>query len=100
MNLDSPDSPDVVMAKRLLDDLKARGFQFQRTAPGDDGPLMGYRVIDHWVDMIYIEGFSHDCLAWRQRRSSLIVPEKGLMERRISGGALTVLSEVLAWDRK
>jgi len=100
MSPDSPDSAEVVTAKRLLDDLKTRGFQFQRTAPGEDGPLMGYRVIDHWVDMIYIEGFSHDCLAWRQRRSLLILPGKGLLERRVAGGALTVFSEVLSWDTK
>ncbi len=28
----STDSPDLVIAKRLLDQLKLRGFQFQRTA--------------------------------------------------------------------
>jgi hypothetical protein len=49
------------------------------------------------VDIIYIDGFSYDCAAWRQRRSSLIVPGPGLVERRISGGALTVLGEVLTW---
>ncbi|MGH3787788.1 MAG: hypothetical protein ACRDRG_14835 [Pseudonocardiaceae bacterium] len=32
------DSPDVVIAKRLLDQLKLQGFQFQRVAPGEDGP--------------------------------------------------------------
>src|SRR2546421_12393631 len=35
------DSPDVVIAKRLLDQLKLCGFQFERIAPGEDGPLTG-----------------------------------------------------------
>ncbi|MGH3793370.1 MAG: hypothetical protein ACRDSP_00620 [Pseudonocardiaceae bacterium] len=94
----SKDSPAVTTAKRLLDDLKARGFRFQRTAPGIDGPLAGNRVTDQWVDTIYIEGFSSDCFAWRQRRSSLIVPGQGLMDRQVTGGALDVLSEVLSWN--
>jgi len=32
----SADSPDAVIAKRLLDHLKLRGFQFRRAAPGAD----------------------------------------------------------------
>ncbi len=35
------DSPDLVIAMRLLDHLKLRGFEFQRGAPGEDGPLLG-----------------------------------------------------------
>lgn len=38
------DSPDLVIAERLLDDLKLRGFEFRRVAPGEDGPLVGSRV--------------------------------------------------------
>jgi hypothetical protein len=91
------DSPDVVIAKRLLDQLKLDGFVFQRIAPGDDGPLVGNRVTDDYVDMIHIEGFSCDCFAFRQRNSSLIVPGRGLVERRAEGGALHVLNEVLIW---
>ena len=34
------DSPDVVTAKCLLDQLKQLGFVFQRIAPGEDGPLV------------------------------------------------------------
>jgi hypothetical protein len=94
----STDSPDLVRAMGLLDELKARGFQFQRTAPGLDGPLMGRRMGVDWVDFVYIEGFSYDCIAWHQRKSSLIVAGEGLMERRVVGGALTVLDEVLSWD--
>ena len=37
----SADSPDLVIAKGLLDELKLVGFEFQRTAPGPDGPLLG-----------------------------------------------------------
>jgi hypothetical protein len=91
------DSSDVAIAKRLLDQLKLDGFVFQRIAPGDDGPLVGNRVTDDYVDMIHIEGFSHDCFAFRQRNSSLIVPGCGLMERQAEGGALDVLNEVLIW---
>lgn len=92
------DSPDLVIAMRLLDHAKLRGFQFQRSAPGEDGPLLGNRVSGAWVDTIYIEGFSHDCFAWRTRASPLIVPGDGLVERRVDGDALTVLNEVLTWE--
>ena len=92
------DSPDVVIAKRLLDQLKLRGFQFQRIAPGEDGPLIGNRVTGDYVDMIHIEGFSCDCFAWRRRNSPLIVPGRGLMERRTDGSACDVLNEVLTWE--
>lgn len=95
---DPPDPPDLAQAKRLLDDLKGRGFQFERTAPGQDGPLLGRRVSDRWVDTIQIEGFSRDCVAWRERRSALIVPGGAARDRRVSGGALTVLGEVATWE--
>ena len=94
------DSPDVVIAKCLLDQLKQCGFQFERIAPGEDGPLIGNRVTADCVDMIYIEGFSRDCFAWRQQSSSLIVPGGGLVERRADGSALDVLHEVLTWEPK
>lgn len=38
------ESPDLVTAKRLLDDLKLRGFACRRTAPGEDAPLVGNRA--------------------------------------------------------
>lgn len=57
------DSPDVVIAKQLLDYAKLCGFEFQRIAPGDDGPLVGNRTSGGWVDIVHIEGFSRDCLA-------------------------------------
>ena len=91
------DSPDVVIAKRLLDHLKLRGFQLRRVAPGEDGPVVGNRVTGDWVDLIHIEGFSRDCFAWRKRTSSLIVPGDGLIEHRATGDAPTVLNEVLTW---
>jgi hypothetical protein len=87
-----------MIAKRLLDHLKARGFQFQRAGPGEDGPLVGNRVSGDWVDLIHIEGFSSGCFAWRERTSSLIVPGEGLVERRVHGHALTVLNDVLTWE--
>ena len=54
------DSPDVVTAKRLLDQLKVHGFQFQRIAPGEDGPLVGTRITNDYLVLIHIEGFSRD----------------------------------------
>lgn len=91
------DSPDLVIAKQLLDQVKLRGFVFRRLAPGEDGPLMGHRISGDRVDIIHIAGFSRDCLAVRQRTSSLIVPGNGLVERRVEGSALDVLNEVLTW---
>lgn len=92
------DSPDLMIAKRLLDHLKLCGFQFQRVAPGEDGPVVGNRVTGDWIDIVHIEGFSRDCFAWRKRTSSLIVPGDGLIEHRATGNALTVLNEVLTWE--
>lgn len=94
------DSPDLARAKQLLDELKAQGFEFLRTAPGADGPLMGRRLRGEWVDFVYVEGFSHSCVAWRQRRSPLIVAGTGLTEHRITGGAVAVLGEVLRWENQ
>ncbi len=96
--METADSPDVVIAKRLLDHAKRGGFTFQRAAPGVDGPLVGHRVGDDWVDLIHIEGFSCDCFAWRQRTSSLIVSADALVHRRVQGSALDVLTEVLTWE--
>jgi hypothetical protein len=92
------DSPDVMIAKRLLDHAKLCGFEFRRVAPGEDGPLVGQRVIGDWEDEIRIDGFSRGCFARRKRVSSLIVPESVLVERRVDGGALDVLCEVLTWE--
>jgi hypothetical protein len=91
------DSPDLVLAKQLLDQTKLRGFVFGRTAPGEDAPLMGHRVNGDRVDIIHIAGFSRDCFAVRQRTSPLIIPGNGLVERRVEGSALNVLNEVLTW---
>lgn len=92
------DSPDLLIAKRLLDHAKVRGFEFQRTSPDDDAPLVGNRVCGDWVDLIHIDGFSQGCFAWRKRRSSLIDAGDGPSERRVDGGALDVLNEVLTWE--
>jgi hypothetical protein len=92
------DSPDVVIATRLLDHAKQCGFAFRRAALGEDGPLVGQRVSGSWVDVIHIAGFSRDCLAVRQRTSSLILPGGGLVERQVEGSALEVLNEVLTWQ--
>jgi hypothetical protein len=96
--MDATDSPDVMIAKRLLEQAKRSGFTFQRTAPGVDAPLVGHRVSDGWVDLIRLEGFSRDCLAWRKRTSALIVAPDALVQRRVEGSALEVLNEVLTWD--
>lgn len=91
------ESADLVLAKRLLDHAKLSGFEFERVAPGEDGPLVGHRVSNDWVDLIHIEGFSCDCFAWRKRRSALIVRGGGLMEQQVNGSAVHVLNEVLSW---
>jgi hypothetical protein len=92
------DSPDVAIAKRLLDYAKQSGFTFQRVAPGEDGPLVGYRVSDSWLDLIHIEGFNRDCFAWRKRTSSLLVTQDALVQLQVEGSALEVLNEVLTWE--
>ncbi|MGH3824764.1 MAG: hypothetical protein ACRDRA_18315 [Pseudonocardiaceae bacterium] len=97
--METADNPDVVIAKRLLDYAKQGGFTFQRAAPGEDGPLVGYRVGDDCVDLIHIEGFSRDCFAWRKRMSPLIVSQDALVQRQVEGSALDVLNEVLTWER-
>lgn len=93
------DSPDLVIAKRLLDHVKARGFQFQRVAEGPDGALLGIRNTGDWTDTIYLDGFSRDCYAMRERTTSLLVPGGTLVEHRVAGDALNVLNSVLTWNR-
>lgn len=92
------ESPDLVIAMRLLDLAKLRGFQFQRVAKGPDGALLGTRNTGEWSDTIYLDGFSHDCYALRERTTSLIVPGNALVEHRATGDALNVLNTVLTWE--
>ncbi len=96
--MEAADSPDLVIAKRLLDYAKQGGFVFWRTAPGVDAPLVGHRVGARRIDLIHIEGFSGGCFAWRKRTSSLIVSEDALVQRQVEGSALEVLNEVLTWE--
>lgn len=86
-------NPDLVRAVRLLDYVKLRGFTFHSDPTGAGGPLVGTRVSEEWVDTIHLEGFTRDCVAWRQR-----VDGDGLTEHRVEGSALTVLTEALTWD--
>jgi len=92
------DSPDLVIAKRLLDHVKARGFQFQRVAEGPDGALLGTRRTAEWTDVVFIDGFSRGCYAIRELKTSLLVPDGALVERRATGDALNVLNAVLTWS--
>ncbi|MBV8995595.1 MAG: hypothetical protein JO287_18285 [Pseudonocardiales bacterium] len=94
----STDGPDLAAAKRLLDLAKDRGFNFQRVAPGEDGPLLGHRQTANWQDEIYLAGFwqPNSCTAIRRRRSSLIVPGGLPVAARVTGDALAVLHTVVA----
>jgi hypothetical protein len=94
------DSPDVVIAKQLLDHARLRGVTFQRAAPGADAALVGHRISEDRIDLIHIEGFSGDCSAWREWTSSLIVSPDQLGQRqyRVQGSAVQVLNEVLTWE--
>lgn len=93
------DSPDLVIAKRLLDLVKAEGFQFQRVAEGPDGALLGIRQTDEGTDTLYLEGFSQGCYAMRERKASLVVPGHVPVECRATGSALNVLNSVLTWGQ-
>lgn len=84
------DGPDVVAGKRLLDAVKRLGFVFRRIAPGPDGPLEGVRESAGWRDTIHLGGFSSDCYAWRERRSSLVLPSSARAQLRTQGSALDV----------
>ncbi|MBV8994150.1 MAG: hypothetical protein JO287_10735 [Pseudonocardiales bacterium] len=90
---------DVTLAQRLLDYAKQAGFVFLRAAPGEDAPLVGNRVSGDWVDVINLAGFSRDCFALRKPLSALNIPGYAQAERRVAGGALEVLNEVLTWER-
>jgi hypothetical protein len=91
------DGPEMLAAKRLLDDAKRQGFSFHRIAPGEDGSLRGVRESVQWREEIYIGGFSDatSCSAIRRRRSFLIVPGELLVTERVVGDAITVLYTVL-----
>jgi hypothetical protein len=92
--LTAPTSPT---GKRLLDAAKEHGFVFRRIAPGPDGPLEGVREVDGWRDVLHLGGFTSDCYAWRERRSSLVLPSSVRAQIRTQGSALDVLTEVLGW---
>lgn len=92
------ESPDLVIAMRLLDHAKLRGFQFQRVAEGPDAALLGTRHTGTWTDTLYLDGFSRGCHALRKRTTSLIVSDIALVERRVTGDALNVLNAVLTWE--
>lgn len=92
------ESPDLVVAKRLLDAAKRGGFHFQRVAPGTDGPLWGVRESLEWRDTIYLAGFGQACTAIRARKSSLIVPGGLLVTERVGGDAISVLRTVCDWN--
>ncbi|MGH3915384.1 MAG: hypothetical protein ACRDTC_18545 [Pseudonocardiaceae bacterium] len=92
------DSPDLVIAMRLLDHAKLRGFQFQRVVKGPDGALLGIRRTSDWSDTVYLDGFSRGCYALRERITSLAVSDDSLVVHRVFGDALNVLNAVLTWD--
>lgn len=91
------DSPELVIAKRLLDHVKVQGFQFHRVAEGPDGALLGTRHAGEWTDTVYLNGFSRGCYALRERKTLLVVPDSALVERRATGDAVNVLNTVLTW---
>ena len=92
------DSPDLVIAMRLLDHAKLHGFRFQRVATGPDGAVLGTRRTGDWSDTVYLDGFSRGCYALRERTTSLVVPDGALVQHRVAGNALNVLNAVLTWD--
>jgi len=91
------ESPELVItATRLLEEVKAQGFQFRRVG-GPEGALLGTRRAGEWTAMIYLDGFSRNCYALRERRTSLVAPDGALVESRVDGDALNVLNTVLTW---
>ncbi|PZS23010.1 MAG: hypothetical protein DLM60_03385 [Pseudonocardiales bacterium] len=93
--MSATDSPDVAAAKRLLDLAKDRGFIFTRTAPGEDGPLIGRRETIEYRDQIYLAGFGDSCHATRVRKSGLLMPGGLPTIERAIGDAVTVLHAVV-----
>ncbi|MGH3673339.1 MAG: hypothetical protein ACRDSH_22390 [Pseudonocardiaceae bacterium] len=93
------DSPELAVAKRLLDLARDQGLVFQRVAPGEDGPLLGIRNTPNYHDKLYISDFYSGCSATQARRYSLIVPGGLLVTARVTGDVLTVLRTVVAdWE--
>ncbi|MGH4013802.1 MAG: hypothetical protein ACRDSL_07690 [Pseudonocardiaceae bacterium] len=88
------DNPDVAKAVRLLHHIRLRGFVFDFDSTEAGGPLVGTRTSEEWIDTIHLEGFTRDCLAWRQRRRG----DAGQVEHRVQGDACTVLTEALSWE--
>jgi hypothetical protein len=86
---------DLVIAMRLLDAAKARGFAFVRSAPGVDGPLLGVRETPNFCDVITIAGFGDSCSAQRLVRTSLVIPGGTPVTQQVSGDAVTVLHTVV-----
>lgn len=91
--------PDSVAAQRLapFDAAKAHGFRVRTYRAWPRRADRGYPGNAEWRDVIHIGGFSSGCYAWRERRTSLIVPGGSLATIRTEGSALDVLNEVLGW---
>ena len=93
------DDTQTAAAKRLLDDLRAQGFAFERIGPGEDGPVRGVRDSIAYRDEIYLGGFSDSCFAQRRTRRSITVPGGLPVTSRVEGDALTVLHGYMSWPR-
>ncbi len=88
----------LVEAMRLRALATARGFRFQRVAPGPDGPLLGVRDTPRWHDRIYLAGFSVDCSATRRHKSRLSLPGGPPGGEQVCGDALSVLGAAVGWS--
>lgn len=73
------DSPDVVIAKRLLDHTKLGDFVFRRAAPGEDGPLVGHQ--SGLLPVISRSEF-HSRLPFFLSASSMLIPSRFAIAQR------------------
>jgi hypothetical protein len=85
------------ISKRLLDHAKVHGFYFRRTHPGRDAPLVGIRYRVGLTEVIRIDGWRHNCRAWRQQSKLVLAKPSEDAADYIEGSALNVLNKVVTW---
>lgn len=85
------------ISKRLLDHTKVHGFHFRRTRPGVDAPLVGIRYRAGFTEVVRIDGWRHNCQAWRQPNKLVLAKPPQNATDYVSGSALHVLNRVVCW---
>lgn len=87
----------LAISKRLLDHAKVHGFYFRRARSSVDAPLVGTRYRAGITEVVRIDGWRHNCQAWRQPSRLVLAKPPTDATDYVSGSALNVLNRVVCW---